>query len=205
MSLKLKRKTVERIPPLDGGSYMAICIGVIDYGEQYNENYKKYEDKVVLLFEIQGETVLVDGKQKPRWLWKEYNASTKSNSNLVKDLNSWMARPFTEDEIREDGSGFDMACLGGRPCVLTVTVRMSGKNRQYNQIENISPWPKSIPAPTTDQDILIFDIDDRNEAVFDVLPEWMKTKIRKSTQYAQNPPDQQTDIPEDQKEEECPI
>lgn len=204
MALKLKRKMVERIPPLDGGSYMAICIGVIDCGEQYNETFKNYSDKVLLLFEIQGETVHVDGKQEPRWLSKEYTASLSEKAKLVKDVTSWRARPFTEDEMSEDGSGFDLTSLGGMPCMLTVIVR-SGKNGDYNQIENISPVPKGIPAPTTDQDILIFDIDDRNEAVFDALPEWIQTKIRKSTQYAQNPPDQPTDIPEEEKEEECPI
>ena len=37
MSLKAKRKPANNIPPLDGGTYMSVCVGVIDLGEQYRQ------------------------------------------------------------------------------------------------------------------------------------------------------------------------
>ena len=51
MSLKLKRKKRTTVPPLAGGTYLGICIGIIDLGEQYNQNFKNYADKLMLLFE----------------------------------------------------------------------------------------------------------------------------------------------------------
>ena len=75
MSLKLKRKKRTTVPPLAGGTYLGICIGIIDLGEQYNQNFKNYADKLMLLFEISGETVNVDGEDKPRLLSREYIAS----------------------------------------------------------------------------------------------------------------------------------
>lgn len=55
--MKLKRKKRTTVPPLAGGTYLGICIGIIDIGEQYNQNFKNYADKLMLLFEISGETV----------------------------------------------------------------------------------------------------------------------------------------------------
>ena len=37
MSLKAKRKPASDIPPLDGGTYMGVCVAVIDLGQQYKQ------------------------------------------------------------------------------------------------------------------------------------------------------------------------
>jgi hypothetical protein len=204
MSLKLKKKKVTKIPPIEGGTYMAICVGVIDVGEQYNQNFKNYSDKLMLLFEIPDETVDVDGEQKPRWLSKEYTASLNEKAKLYKDLVSWRAKPFSEEELDEEGDGFDVRSMAGKACMLTVIIR-EGKSGTYNQIEGISPMPKGLPSPKSDSEVLIFDIDDRDEAVLKKLPEWIQKKIKSSTQYAENLPEQKLDFPEENEEEECPI
>lgn len=65
MSLKARRKPANNIPPMDGGTYMAVCIGVIDLGEQYKQFDKqkqgKYAEECLFLFEIPDERVHVDG------------------------------------------------------------------------------------------------------------------------------------------------
>ena len=72
MSLKAKRKPANNIPPVDGGTYMAVCIGVIDLGEQYRQFEKqkqgRYVNECMFIFEIPSERVQVDGEDKPRWL-----------------------------------------------------------------------------------------------------------------------------------------
>ena len=59
MSLKAKRKPANNIPPVDGGTYMAVCIGVIDLGEQYRQFEKqkqgRYVNECMFLFEIPSE------------------------------------------------------------------------------------------------------------------------------------------------------
>lgn len=46
---------------MDGGTYMAVCIGVIDLGEQYKQFDKqkqgKYAEECLFLFEIPDERV----------------------------------------------------------------------------------------------------------------------------------------------------
>lgn len=210
MSLKLKRKKRTTVPPLAGGTYLGICIGIIDLGEQYNQNFKNYADKLMLLFEISGETVNVDGEDKPRWLSREYTASLNEKAALYKHLVAWRSRDFTEGELDTDGDGFDIESMLGKPCMLTVIVK-DGDNGTYNRIENIAALPKGVPAPTTEQELLAYDIDERDEEVFAKLPEWIQTKIKKSTQYADKPPEENLDFPDDDgagkvtEEGECPI
>lgn len=71
---------------------------------------------------------------------------------------------------------------------------------------------KGIPVPETESEILVFDADDPDMEVFGKLPEWIQDVIRKSTQFADNAPDEKVDIPPDQETkaeesagEECPI
>ena len=133
----------------------------------------------MLLFEISGETVNVDGEDKPRWLSREYTASLNEKAALYKHLVAWRSRDFTEGELDTDGDGFDIESMLGKPCMLTVIVK-DGDNGAYNRIENIAALPKG--------------------------------KIKKSTQFAENPPEDdleekssEGDESEPETEEECPI
>ena len=201
MSLKLKKKKSVQIPPLEGGTYMAVCVGVVDLGEQSNSSYKNYSDKLMMLFEIPAETVSIDGEDKPRWLSREYTASLNEKAALYKHLVSWRSRDFSEVEL----DGFDVKAMLGQPCMLTVIAK-DGENGKYNKIENISAIPKGIPAPQTESELLAFDIDDRDEEVFAKLPQWIQNKIKKSTEYAGNPPEEKVEFDQpDAEEEECPI
>lgn len=205
MSLKLKKKKKVTVPPLAGGTYLATCIGVIDIGEQYNQNFKNYADKLLLLFEVPGETVVVDGEEKPRWLSREYTASLNEKAALAKHLVSWRSKEFSEEEFEE----FDIKTMLGASCMLTVICK-EGENGTYNKIENVTALPKGVPEPKTDQELLAYDIDERDEAVFEKLPEWIQNKIKKSTQLAENPPEDALDFGENEtadpeEEEDCPI
>lgn len=66
MSLKAKRKVVSSIPPMDGGTYMGVCVAVVDLGQQYKQFEKqkqgKYAEECMFIFEIPDERVEVDGR-----------------------------------------------------------------------------------------------------------------------------------------------
>lgn len=196
MSLTVKRKKANRLPPVDGGSYTAACVGIIDIGEQFEkfqaEKQGKYVSKLILIFELLGQTVEVDGEKKPRWLSKEYLASLNEKSNLFKTLTAWRGKPFTEDELSIDGAGFDLKQMAGQHCLLSVTLEEKD-GEKYNKVTGVMGVPKGLKLDPPESEILIFDIDDRDEAVFAKLPEWIQTKIRKSTQYQIDPPDEMLD------------
>ena len=193
MSLTVKRKKANRIPPVPGGSYISACIGIIDVGEQYDkfpgEKQGKYASKVIFLFELVGETVEVDGEQKPRWLSLEMTQSLHERAALYKTLTAWLGRPLTEDELSIEGCGFDLAQMLGKNCMLSVSLNEKD-GEQYNKITGVMGVPKGLQISKPESEPLLFDIDDRDEAVFAKLPEWIQKKIEKSTQYQLDPPEE---------------
>ena len=217
MSLKAKRKPANNIPPLDGGTYMSVCVGVIDLGEQYRQFDKqkqgKYAEECMFIFEISSERVQVDGEDKPRWLSsKRYTVSLHERSALYQMLTSWRGKALSDAELDPEGDGFDLMQMEGQGAMLSVSVVEKDDGSRHNKIEAVTGFPKGIPVPKTESEILVFDADDPDMEVFSKLPEWIQDIIRKSTQFADNAPDEKVDIPPDQEAqaeeaagEECPI
>lgn len=190
MSLIAKKKK-SSIPPLEAGSYFATTIGIIDIGEQFvkyeKEKQGKYVDKILAVFEITGECVEADGELKPRWLSKEFTNSINKRSALYESIPAWLGRELTEQELED---GFDVSQLLGKAC--TVEVRLSADG-EYNNIKSIGGIPKGVPVPEAQSETMLFDIDEPDTEVLEKLPEWIQNKIKKSTQWQQNAPDEALD------------
>ena len=61
--MKIKDRAKPKVPPVEAGVYMAVCIGFIDLGEQYSEKFKNYSCKGMYVWELPGETVEIDGEK----------------------------------------------------------------------------------------------------------------------------------------------
>lgn len=90
--MKIKDRAKPKTPPVEPGVYIAICIGVVDLGEQYSEKFKNYANKVKFIWELVGETIEVDGEQKPRQLSKEFTFSISKKGSLRAFLDPGMAK-----------------------------------------------------------------------------------------------------------------
>lgn len=211
MSLKVKKANTKKIPPVAQGVYPAICVAVIDLGEQRNDFQGRYEDKVKFTWEIPSQTVEVDGEQKPRWVSKDFRASLHENSNLSKIIEAWRSAPITDEE-RENG--IDLSWFLGRSCQIWVTVKTSKNGNDYNDIKGVMSLPAGMEQLTTESELLLFDIDELSEKRLAELPEWVQRDIKQSTQYQKlNVPAEEVDIPEsdqvigvlNDKEEEVPF
>lgn len=203
--LRVKNKRGPSLPPVEGGTYPAVCVAVVDLGEQRNEKFKKYEDKILLIWELPGVTVEIDGEEKPRWLSKDFSATLNEKSNLTKFLVPWRGKPFTEEEL--NGDGFDLKEMLGAGCLLQVIVEEKDGN-QYNRITGCMGLPVGLPAPVTQTERLAFDMDDWDDEVLEKLPEWVRERVKRSTQYQkEHTPADTVDFPtaEDVKKEACPI
>ena len=174
--MKIKDKVKPKTPPLAPGVYLAICIGVIDLGEQYSEKFKNYSKKVQIVWEIPSETIEVDGKQEPRQLSKDFTFSSSAKGNLRAFISSWNSKQYSDDEFPE----LDLFGQIGKPCQLNVVLNSTG---EYSNIDNIMPLPKGFPAPVSNTAPIMWDIDDWNDELFASLPEWVQEKIKKSTEY----------------------
>lgn len=185
MSLKIKKKSGSSVPPMEAGTYPAVCVGIIDLGEQYSETFKKYSDKLLVIWEIPSQTIEIDGEDKPRWLSKDFSASLNEKSNLYQTLVSWRGKAFTENELTEDENGFmqfSVLDMLGTGCFLQVIVEEKDGN-SYNRITSVISLPAGMSAPTTETPLIAFDMDAWDDEVFNSLPVWIQDRIKKSTQY----------------------
>lgn len=174
--MKIKDRAKPKTPTVEPGAYIAVCIGVIDLGEQYSEKFKNYSNKVQFVWELPYETVEVDGKQVPKQLSKEFAIATKKNSNLRTFISSWNSKTYTDEEFQEVEL-FDQI---GKPCQLNVVLNDTG---EYSNVDAVIPLAKGSPAPQSSTKPIVWDMDRWDDEVFKVLPEWVQDKIKKSTQY----------------------
>lgn len=179
MSLVIKKP--KTVAPMEAGTYAAVCVGVIDIGEQLNEKFKNYSNKVILIFEIPSETVEIDGEMKPRWISETYGATLSDKGNLKKTLTAWRGKPLSDKEAEE----FDLLTMAGKSCIINIIVEEKDSGT-YNKIAAINPLMKGMPEPELKNEILVFDMDNWSDDVFEKLPEWIQNRIKKSTQYQKN-------------------
>lgn len=174
--MKIKDRAKPKVPPVEPGVYMAVCVGIIDLGEQYSEMYKNYNNKCMIVWELPGETIEIDGEQKPRQLSKEFTISSSNKSNLRKFIESWNGKNYSDDEFMD----LDIFDQIGKPCQLNVVLNSTG---EYANVDNIMPIPRGFSAPTTATPPIKWDLQQWNDEVFKSLPEWIQEKIKKSTEY----------------------
>lgn len=180
MSLKVKNKVGPSIPPVDAGTYPAVCVGVVDLGEQRNEKFKKYEEKVLIIWELGGVTCTIDGEEKPRWISRDFSATLNEKSNLTKTLVPWRGKAFTDEEL--NGDGFSLLDMLGEGCLLQLTVEEKD-GRQFNRINGVMGMIVGMPTPEPQSSMMVFDMDAWDDEALEVLPAWVQERIRKSTQY----------------------
>lgn len=128
------------VTPIDEGTHPAICYGLIDLGEQYNEYYQKWKKKVLVLWEIPGEKFDFGcEKSMNRTISKTYTLSLNEKSDLRRDLAAWRGRDFTVAELKN----FDLRNILGVPCLLSVIHREYG-DRIFADVGSVMKLPKGI-------------------------------------------------------------
>lgn len=139
MALKVKDRAKPKLPPVEPGVYLAVCVGVIDLGEQYSEKFKNYRNEVQFVWELAGETVEVDGEQKPRKLSRTFSVAASKKSNLRGFLGGWNGVQYSDEQFQD----LDLFGQAGRPCQLNVVLNDTG---EYANVDSVIPLPKGVPA-----------------------------------------------------------
>ena len=178
MSLTVTAKGGPSIPILEAGTYPAVCYGLIDIGLQYNEMYKSASNKVIIIWEIPGETITIDGEEKPRVMSQTYTASLSERAALRRDLELWRGRKFTDEEL----AGFDLKSIVGAPCLLTVVHRESG-GKTYANIGAVAKLAKGLQRPQGSIEPIVFNLDTDPLEKMELMPEWIQERIKRSVTY----------------------
>ena len=174
--MKIKDRAKPKTPPVEPGVYMAVCVGVVDLGEQYSEKFKNYANKVKFVWALPGEYIEIDGKQEERQLSKEFTDSASKKGSLRGFLQSWHGKNYSDEEFAE----FDLFDQLGKACQLQVVLNETG---EYSNVENLMPIPRGMPAPSSTTAFFTWDMDHWDDAAFEKLPQWTQDQIKKSTQY----------------------
>lgn len=177
--MKIKTGVKPSLPPVPGGTYLAVCVYSIAIGEQlceFKDKGKSYNNQVMLGFELQGVTVEIDGKQEPRTLGRTFNIAKSKNAALRKFVGAWEAKEYTDEEFLE----LDTNDLVGKPAMLNVVLNESG---EYSNIESIMQIPMGFPVPQPTLPLIRFDMEPWNQMEFEKLPEWAQERIKKSTEW----------------------
>ena len=203
MALKVKDRAKPKLPPVEPGVYLAVCVGVIDLGEQYSEKFKNYRNEVQFVWELAGETVEVDGEQKPRQLYRTFSVAASKKSNLRGFLGGWNGVQYSDEQFQD----LDLFGQAGRPCQLNVVLNDTG---EYANVDSVIPLPKGVPAPQAVSPTILWNMDEWSDEKFSALPDWVQEKIKKSTQYQKDhTPTDSVDFPVEtsgpQRDGGCPI
>ena len=197
--MKVKDRAKPKVPPVEPGVYMAVCVGVVDLGEQYSEMYKSYSNKVKFVWALPGETIEIEGKEEERQLSREFSIATKKNSKLRTFLSGWNSKNYSDEEFME----LDLFDQIGKACQLNVVLNDTG---EYANVESIMPIPKGFPAPVSKTEFFAWDMDAWNDALFEKLPAWTQDQIKKSTQYQkEHAPETEIKVDAATGEVGCPI
>jgi hypothetical protein len=168
----------EGFKPIPEGTYVAVCLRVIDLGTQVTtfQGADKLQRKVLVTWEIPEVRVEFDGQEGPALIMKRYTASLSDRANLRKDLEAWRGRRFTDEELK----GFDLSALLGKACQVQVIHSTDG---QYANINSIMALPKGMAAPKTEGVQVHFDLDNYKDGDFQMVSEKLQAQIQQSPEW----------------------
>jgi|SRR3990167_1163408 len=164
---------------IEDGSFVARIVQIIDFGDQYETDYKtgeikKYDDgnevikhKVFITFEFPTETIEIDGVQKPRWLGKEFSISSHEKSALFSLLKA------IDPKGENTNKGRNVRGMLGLPAMVTVGSTSGGKAK----ISSVSGVPKGMQVDSLYNPEQFFDLDSDDVTTFESLPTWMQERI----------------------------
>lgn len=165
---------------VEDGAYPARIVQIIDFGLQYETDWKTnevktYDDgnpmikhKVWINFELPDEKIEIDGEEKPRWYGKEYTVSAHEKSALYALLKAVDAKGDATNK------GRNVRGLLGLPAMVTIGSTSTGKAK----ISGVSAVPKGLQVGSLANDEGFFDLDSEDVDAFEALPNWMKERIK---------------------------
>lgn len=155
------------------GLHKAVCISVVDLGTQQVEyNWEeKSQRKMRMTFELPNLKREFDGEEKPLVIGKKYTFSMYERANLAQDLEGRFSARQAED--------FDFSLCLWRSAQIQV-IHDKVENKTYAKIKSILPLQEEIKPFN---ELVLFDLSDFKQEVFDKLPKFMQDDIIKSKEY----------------------
>lgn len=170
--------------PAPAGTHVGVCVSIIDLGTQTtpfknDDGSQKIAHQCFIQWELPSE-IMEDGK--PFTVGKFYTISLHEKANLRHDLEAWRGQPFTDEELK----GFALAKILGKPCMVNVGHKLKADKSVSAIVNGVVAMPKGMPVPAPTNDLVMFDIDQWDQKVFDGLAEYWQKQILASMEGAKH-------------------
>jgi hypothetical protein len=160
--------------PIPEGTHRAVASAVVSIGLQ-NNPFGKPKPQLLIRYEFSDIRVEseVNGQipSEPKVRWQYYTVSLHKDANLRRDLESWRDKGFTKEELK----GFDVMNILGHACEVTIIHEESG-DQVKDKIRTVRKFTGVDDIPRPELEIIRY-TDNENEQ-WDLLPEFIKEKIR---------------------------
>lgn len=180
MGLIAKNEGIE-YERLEDGVYTAVSSMLIDLGVQNNERFEKKQRKFIIVWQILGQTIEINGEEKPRVISKEYTLSLNEKSKLRADLQAWRGKAFTPEEL----NGFDLVNILNKACQLQI-ITEEKNNKPHTNIASIMAMPKGMQVAGTDDTVYFNTYEPDTFNNFGKIPKWIQDKIRNCENKAES-------------------
>ena len=173
--------------PTPEGQHEMVCCRVIDLGTHQSEyqGQTRHLRKVLVSWEIPAVRIEIDGKDLPTLHSERFTWSFHEKANLRKTLENWRGTPFKPEDFSGPPNGFHIKKLVGVPCYAQIMHEQGANGRTYANMTSIMRYPGKPDAwPKAESDLIFFDLDDFDQAVFDKLPKRIKAQIAETPEGA---------------------
>jgi hypothetical protein len=164
-------------------NHMGRLVQVVDKGVQVRQPYqgqaKDPAQMVSLTFELPYERIEIEGASKPRWISITMTASTSPKAKLSKFL----------QVLDPSGQTPSLGDLIGTPVMVNVVQKRDAQGNpiEGTKLEGITSVPQGFEVPPLENEPRVFDFDNPDLAVFDLLPEWMQKDITSAVNFPGSP------------------
>jgi hypothetical protein len=169
---------------IPAGNYIARCYQMLHIGTvtEMIQGQQKTLNKVRVGWELPTELKVfrTENGEEPCVISKEFTLSMHEKATLRKVLASWRGKDFTEGEAK----CFDITKLLGVACMINIIHKPSKDGlKTYEEIAGVSPMPKGVPCPPQINKTIVLDYDNFSYDVYNLLPDFIKTKVQSSEEY----------------------
>ncbi len=149
------------------GLHAAVLVGLVDIGTHDHEYQGETSERRSNFVAWE----LVDGKDSEGnsfFVGQEFNCSLHKKSNWRVLLEGWRGRAFGADEQ------FDPIVLLGAKCVINLTAKVTGKDKEYMKIGSVATPMKGQAIPEASATPFAWHLDTWGDFTADPpIPEWM--------------------------------
>ncbi len=152
------------MPP--GGTYPAVCVGLIDMGTHDNTYNGKISEqhKILLVWELTAE---FDSKGETFKVLKDFTFSLNVKAKLRAFLEGWLGRRFADDEE------IDLSQFMGMNCVLNLTEGTSNNGKKFVDVSSATKPMKGLTVPKITVEPICWNFDGWDPRVEPPIPGWV--------------------------------